>query len=274
MTLSARTTLVAASISAAILISAAHRHPIRKPTYDPSVPAVELFDAVDRELVDVSVIARSANNANLFITNRSAEPVSVKLPTVVGAVQVLRQLAPLPQNNLAGNGPAGGNGQGNGQAQPVGGGVQNRGQTNGFWNVRGGNGGPLFSIPSGRTVQLPLKTVCLAYGLPDPHPKLQYRLVRIDEISDSSDLQKALTRYVAGEIDTQTAQAAAWHIKDGMSWKALAEKRVGQIAGFAGDPLFTEEELDDARHLVEAIRAEPSQSSDFETRTISSRTPE
>lgn len=272
MTLSARAILVAVSVSAALLLPAAIRKPIRKPTYDPAVPVVELFDAIDRELVEVTVIARSAHDANLFVTNNSGAPVSVKLPEVMGAVHVLKQLAPLSGNGGAANAIGVGNGPGNGQAQPIGGGVQNRG-TNGPGNFNL-PGRPIFSIPSARTVQLPLKTVCLAYGRPDPQPKLQYRLVRLEEITSDTELKETLARYVAGEIDTQTTQAAAWHLQDGLSWKSMAQTRVGQIGGFPGDPLFTDQQLDDARRLVETIREKSAKVTGWETRAVSSRSKE
>jgi hypothetical protein len=268
MTVSARATVVAASLSAALLFSAAVKQPIRKPTYDPAVPVVELFDAIDRELVEVTVIARNSHEANLFVTNKSGAPVSVQLPQVVGAVHILKQLGPPPGNNGPGNSFGASS---NGQGQPVGGGVQNNAKS-GPANVNNFPGGPIFSVPSEKSIQLPLKTVCLAFGRPDPQPKMQYQLVRLEEITRDANVRRTLEHYVSGEIDEPTAQAAAWHLVDELSWKKLARMRFDRVAGLTGKLFFTAKQIEAARHVVETIRESDTDDPRTPVRGVSART--
>ncbi|MFN0051085.1 MAG: hypothetical protein ACKV0T_02780 [Planctomycetales bacterium] len=252
-----RWALRALCLVAVLSSMAAIKQPIRKPVYDPDAPVVPLFEALDRELVEVTVIAKNSHEANLFVTGKGTQAINVQLPDAVVAVQVLKQgFGP-----GIGNGAASGNGSGNGadsggQAQPVGGGAKSGG--NGLSNMSGngpqGNAGNLpgsgiFSVPVEKTIQIPLKTVCLAHGQPNPQAKMQYKLVPLEEFSSDPRLQETLKRFVRGEIDEEVAQAAAWHFTNGRSWKALAQERVGHVGGNPGKPLFNKRQLTAAREL-------------------------
>src|SRR5437660_1129482 len=104
---------------------AASKQPIKKLSHDPGVPAVDLFDAIEEGSVETTVIAKSANEASLFVTNKSDAAVSVQLPKALVAVQVLKQF--FPQGAQAGQGAGfpGGNAGNTGMSQPIGGGPQN-----------------------------------------------------------------------------------------------------------------------------------------------------
>jgi hypothetical protein len=264
MTVSRRVLSLVALLSATVFLPAAVRQPIRKPTFDPAVPVVELFDGLDRGMIDVTLIAKNPHDANLFVTNKSSQPISVQIPDAVAAVHVLKQLAPLTGNGgpATANGNAFGLGNGNqaGPGQPIGGGAKGNGKN-----------GPLFSIPVDKTVQLPLKTVCLAFGQPDPQPKMQYRLVKLEDVTRDPALQETLRRLAAGKIEEPVAQAVAWHLADELSWKTLAEQRTGQIAGLPGTPLYTSEQLDEARELVELLCRESTQKNGSTARAVSER---
>jgi hypothetical protein len=251
--------------------SAASKQPIKKLKEDPSIPPVELFDAMEQGLVETTVIAKDSHAANLFVTNKSDAPVSIQFPSAVAATQVLKQFFPQRGGNT-GNGQQPGGGGGG--AQPLGGGMQggggnqNQGANNGFANGNGngfangngngngngiGNGNGFFSVPPQKTVQVSLKTVCLAHGKPDPRPRMKYQLVKLEDYSNDQVLLETLKLFASGATETETAQAAVWHLTDKMSWSDLKAKQIERI-GLEPVPYFNEKNVEAAEKLVEQAR--------------------
>ena len=163
---------------------AASKQPIKKLSHGPAIPAVDLFDAIEEGSVETTVIAKSANDASLFVTNKSDATVSIQVPKAVVAVQVLKQFFPQGGRNAGpGAGFPGGNAGNAGLSQPIGGGPQNGANNQpgfnfnniGNFNGVGNNpGNGIFSVPPQKTVQVPLKTLCLAHGRPEPRPRMKY----------------------------------------------------------------------------------------------------
>jgi hypothetical protein len=188
------------------------------------------------------------------VTNKSADTVSVKLPKAVAAVHVLKQFG-FPGAGVGGNnaGAGLGQGQGNGvggQGQSVGGGMNG-----GARNANGqAFGQGIFSVPSNKTVQLPLKTVCLAHGQPEPQPRMTYKLVPIEDFTSNTTLHEVLKLFVSGEADQQTAQAAAWHLASGMTWEQLKAKKIDHLGGLQSTPFFTAKQVKAAEELVERAK--------------------
>jgi hypothetical protein len=247
---------VCLSLGVATVAVAASRQSVKKPPQDPNIPAVELFDAIEQGLVETSVIAKNSHEASVFVTNKSDAAVTVQFPKAVVAVQVLKQR--FAQRI---GGPGGNNGPGGtGQAQPIGGGQQlmggnQNGQGAGFNNGNGVNmNGPIFSVPSQATVQVPLTTVCLAHGKPEPRARLKYQLVKLEDYSNDPVLHETLKLFASGASDLQTAQAAAWHLTDNMSWDELRDKQIERLI-FEPVPFFGEGKVDAARDLVGQARA-------------------
>lgn len=258
----ARTQSVAACLSICLLTTslATAKQPIRKLKYDNRIPAVDLFDAIDNGLVETTVVAKSVNEASLFVTNKSDNAVSVKLPQAVVAVQVLKQFFPQGNNNNVGLNQGGNRGQG-GAAQPLGAGPQGNnnnanngpgqnGQGNGFNNNQGNN---FFCVPSQKTIQVPLRTLCLAHGRPEPRAKMTYRLVKLEDYTGDRVLQETLKLFASGQTDAQSAQAAVWHLTDKMSWDDLRAKQIDRLGL---DPVlyFDARQVDDAEKLIETAR--------------------
>jgi hypothetical protein len=246
----------------------AGKQPIRNLTVDPQAPTVDLFEAIEEGTVETTVIPQSANEANLFVTNNSSAAVSVKIPQAVVAVQVLKQFFPQGGRN---QGPQGGNMTG--QGQPLGGGAQNgigNGVGNGIGNGIGngpGNGfannnGPVgfFSVPSHKTVRVPLKTVCLAHGKSEPRPRMKYRLVKLEDYTNDPALQETLKLVATSDSDLASVQAAVWHFTDKMSWKELREKQIDQLGGLGAVPYFTDKQIEAAEALVHRLREKTKES--------------
>ena len=117
----------------------------------------------------------------------------------------------------------------------------------GFQNVvRNG----VFSVPPLKTVQVPLSTVCLAHGKPEPRARLKYELVKIEDYSNDPVLQETLNLFVSGATDTETAQAAVWHLTDKMSWDDLNNKQIERL-GSTSIPYFGEGKIDAAKDLIQ-----------------------
>src|SRR5579863_7322291 len=258
------------AVSLSTTAVAASKQPLKKLKHDANIPAVELFDAIEQGLVETTVIAKNSHEANIFVTNKSDAAVSIQLPQAVVATQVLKQIFGPPRGgNTVGPGQQQGGNFGGGAAQPVGGGMGNgqnqgnnvgmtngqgnafgNGNGNGFQNVRG-NG--FFSIPAQKTVQVPLTTVCLAHGKPDPRQRMKYQLVKLEDYSNDPVLHETLKLFASGATETETAQAAVWHLTDKMSWSDLKAKQIDRI-GLDPVPYFNEKQVDAAARIVEQAR--------------------
>lgn len=249
--------VVAICLSACLAATAlaASKLPTKKLQFDPNLPVSDVFDAMEAGTIETTVIARNANEANLLVTNKSDTPVSIKLPQAMVAVQVLKQWG--QPNRPGGAQMAGGNMMGG--AQPMGVGQNNQGmnnnnnmQQNGFPNNGPGNG--IFSVPPQKTVQVPLKGVCLAEGRPDPRPRMTYKLVKLEVYTSDPALQETLKLFAATDIDLQTAQAAVWHLTNNMSWDQLRAKEIDRLGGLNPLPYFSDKQLEDAEKMIGEIR--------------------
>lgn len=226
----------------------------KKPQIDPQAETIELFEGIDKGLLEVHLVPHNADGGNVFVTNKSDRPLTVKLPKVVAAVQVLKQARGRGAQVNAGAGPNPFNGQNAGNnagAQATGGGfgvAAGPGLQNNLGNFNPGAG--IFSVAPEQVAQLPLKTVCLEHGKPDPRSSMTYRLVPIDQHSSDPVLSAMLEQFVAGKMEQKVAQAAAWNIANRMSWKELTAKKVKHLGGIAPTPYFKSSELTKAQELV------------------------
>ncbi|HUG93485.1 MAG TPA: hypothetical protein VML55_21780 [Planctomycetaceae bacterium] len=213
------------------------RGAITRPKFDPQAEKVELFAGMEDGRLDVTVIAKNANGGNLLIENTTDKPLTVEMPEAFVGVQVLKQ--------FGGGGMGGGGG---GQTQAFGGGGDGGG--GGFDGGMGGGGGGFFSIPPEKIVRFPYKSVCLDHGLPEPHPRIEYRLVRVEDYSSNPALGELLKLVARPGVDHQALQAAAWHLSDEMSWQELAAKSIRRLGGFGRQPYFQPQQLRQAQWLV------------------------
>lgn len=251
--------VICLSLCLLALPAEAAKQPIKKLTLDPQAPAVDLFAAIEEGTIETTVIAKSSNEANLFVTNNSSAPLNVKMPPAVVAVQVLKQMFGPPggvrNQGQGNNGPGGGN---MGQAQSVGGGMNGNmvgnGMQNGMPGMNGGNTIGFFSVPSHKTVQVPLKTVCLSHGRPDPRPRMKYKLVKLEDYTSDPVLQETLKLVATSESDPQSLQAAVWHLTDKMSWKELRAKQIERLGGHEPLPYFSDSQIEDAEALIDRVR--------------------
>lgn len=229
--------------------------------FQPDDETVEMFAAVREGRLEVRVIPRDSRQVRVLITNRSDKPLNVKVPDVLAAVPALAQFA------AGGMGfPGGQQPQGLGLGNPFGNG---RGAQNGgpFMNQGGGNnrGNPFFNIPPEGVAQLRLKAVCLEHGKPTPRPAMKYTLKPIDAATDNARVQAVCRMLGRGEIGQSTAQAAAWHLNNGKSWRELAAMTDRSLAIVARRPLFTPDQLSKARRVVDDLEERSKESAPGES---------
>lgn len=112
----------------------------------------------------------------------------------------------------------------------------------------GGMGG-FFSIPAERTLRLPYTSVCLQHGKDEPNRRMKYKLVPTEEFTKDPVLQQLVNLVGTGKLDQGSAQAAAWHVSNKMSWQELNMK-VYQEFGKQDAPYFNPMQLQAAQNIV------------------------
>ena len=202
------------------------------------VPAVPLFEMMEAEQVDVKLVQKDEASGNLLVENKSEKPLNVQLPEAFVGVHVLNQ--GLFDNFGNQNGQGSGQGQSQG-GQTTGGGASNSGQS----------GGPIFSVPPGKIIRIPVKTVCLEHGRPTPASGMEYRIFPVERFSRDPALFELLATVAAGKTSQKVVQAAAWHMASGKSWKQLAGMKFRRLGGLPDVPEFTPNQLASAQKLAE-----------------------
>ncbi|HLJ11655.1 MAG TPA: hypothetical protein VKU82_10715 [Planctomycetaceae bacterium] len=244
------------------------QRPIKKLSYDPAAPTVELFDGIEEGSIDATMIPKDSLSGNVFIQNKTKKALTVKFPKAVAASQVLKQGygGGGMGGGMGGGGMGGGMGGGGmGGGQSMGGGMGGGGMGGGGMGgggmggmgggggggMMGGMGGGFFSIPPEKTVQVPITTVCLNHGRPEPRPKMTYRLIKLEEYSSDPVLQELLVMVGTGKFDNEkeSVQAAVWYVTDKMSWEKLAAKEIEHL-GTPNEPYFTQAQLTAAHQLL------------------------
>jgi hypothetical protein len=162
---------------------------------DTDAVQVGLFEAMDAGQVDVKFIPHDASKANVLVKNLTDKPLEIRLPSAFAGVPVLGQMG------MGGMGGMGG----------------------GMGGMGGGMGGMMRVAPE-RMRKMQVTTVCLEHGKPDPNPKMAYKIVPLDQVTKDSNVTVLCEALGNGLVTQNTAQAAAWHLMDKMSWSELAAK--------------------------------------------------
>ena len=204
--------------------------PAQKPV--DGLPVVKLFDVMQAEQVDVKLVQKDEASGNLFIENKFGKPINVQMPEAFVGVHVLNQFL---DNNQ--------NGQGNGQSQG--------GQSTGGAASNNSQQGPIFSVPPGKIVRIPVKTVCLEHGRPEPSSRMEYRIFPVEKFSRDPGLFELLAAVGRGKTPQKVAQAAAWNLASKKSWKELAAMKFRRAGSLPDTPHFRADELTQARKLIE-----------------------
>ena len=206
----------AVALSITILVAAEARSENRDRR--PAGTQVELFQAMKAGQVAVRLVPKDAKQATIIVRNRTANPLSIKMPAAFAGLPVLAQL-----NDVGGGRDRGGRRGGGGAAnQGIGGGLGGGGLGGGLGG--GGLGGGFFDIGPERVRKIKVPIVCLEHGKPDPNARVPYELRPIEALTQDAKVKELCTMLGRQEVDQVSAQAAAWHLTDGLSWDQLARK--------------------------------------------------
>ncbi len=231
-----------------------------------AVEEVGLFEAIADRQVEVKFIPLSSDRANVIVANRTLQPLHVRLPATFAGVPVLGQFGGGPPGfgqgggqgigggQFAGGGLGGGQfgGGGGGQngGQALGGGFNQNGGAgiggggNGFGLQNGGGrGNGLFRVEPGRPTKISVQTVCLEHGKTDPNPRMKYQLVPLASTNSRPEIEVLCQQLAAGEVSQNVAQAAAWHLANGLSWEQLAQQNRRESNYTGNERYFSSEEL-------------------------------
>ena len=195
--------------------------------FNPEDETIELFTGMQSGKLEAKIIPKDATQCQLLVTNKTDKALNVHLPDVFGAVPVMAQLL---------DGRARDTTQGLGVGNPLGDFMNPMGRNPGMFNVGGGPGipgfGPRpggqrniwapFNVASEKVGRLKLLAVCLEHGKRDPAPHIPYQIKALSELTDKAEVHELCRMLGRGEISQPAAQAAAWHLENGLSWLALA----------------------------------------------------
>lgn len=208
--------------------------------YNPDHTTVELFAAIEAGEVEAKLIPKDSTQCRVLITNKTDRPLNVALPETFAGVPVLAQFG-------GGGGGMGMGGMGGGQG--MGGGFGGMGGMGGMGG--GGGGGGFFNIPAEQVGQIKGTTVCLEHGKPEPRPAMAYEIKPLESLTDKPAVHELCRMVGSGQVDQRAAQAAAWHLNNGMSWAELCAKRL-RYANGASQPYFHPQELRAAIQISQA----------------------
>jgi len=250
------------------------QRPLKSSPYDPDARAVELFSGQQAGEILAQVTPNGAAGGNLFLTNQTQEPLTVKMPAGFVGIPVNPQFIGLGQGNSPFGSNFGNQGPGMGLSsgmnssmaangtQAFGGGTGNQmSGMNGMngMNMNGMNSGNsfpngFFSIPAGKTLRVPYTSVCLNHGLNEPTSRTTVKLVPVEEYTEDPVLQTLISQVGTHPQQQHTLQAAIWHVANGMSWEQLARKSVGPVS-VPGRTYFSQGQMTAARSIVKEIQS-------------------
>ena len=265
--------VIGAFVALAPLVPAFAREPVRSSSSQTAVSVAEATDLLAAEtqgLVAVKYIPNDSRSAQIVITNRTQRPVTLRLPAAFAGVPVLAQMG---MGGMGGGGGAGAGfgagGIGGGPQTTGGGGAGGQGMNGMGGGGMGGGGGGAFSIPPQKTRVLRVTTVCLEHGKPEPSSRYPYKLSAVDSFSSDPKLSLVLESLGRGELSQKVAQAAAWHLSNGMSWERLAAEKIDHAGGVPDEAYFTPAELMAAQRVVVVATQRATERQSVESATAS-----
>jgi len=88
-----------------------------------------------------------------------------------------------------------------------------------------------------------------------------YKLIPVESYAKNAEVAEVLKLMTSGKLDQHSAQAAVWHLQNGLSWEALAAKIGAKHLNGTKEPYFTTEHLERAllatKVAVELAKEQP-----------------
>jgi hypothetical protein len=223
-------------VAATLLAGEKRQRPTKIGQYIPDAENVEMFAAIEKGDIAVKLIPKDSTECNIVIENKTKKPLNVKLPNAFAGVPVLAQGgAPAPGGGRGGRSGSSGRSGNNNQNQSSGGGMMGGGG-----GMMGGGG--MFSLPPEQVGKFKVATVCLEHGKKEPRPAVPYEIRPIESFTSNPGVREVCEMLGSGQVNQRAAQAAAWHLSNGMSWEELANKRLRRANGMT-QPYFSQAEI-------------------------------
>ena len=224
-------------LAATVWAAEGRKHRAKLGDYNPADPTVEMFAAIEKGDIAVKLIPKDSTQCRVLIENKTDKPLNVKLPETFAGVPALAQFDDF------GGGRRGGRdrgGMGGGMNQSMGGGMGMGGMGMGGRGMGGGMG--MFNVPPEKVGQLKVTTVCLEHGKREPRAAVPYEIKPLESLTAKPGVRELCVLLGSGQIDQRAAQAAAWHLNNGMSWQELAAKQL-RFANGTSRPYFSPQEI-------------------------------
>ena len=111
-----------------------------------------------------------------------------------------------------------------------------------------------FSVAPGKVGKIKVTTVCLEHGKEDPNPRIPYEIKKIEEFNKNPEVAELCKLLGTGKISQSAAQAAAWHLTDGLTPQQLASKvKVRHLNG-STEMYFTRQQLQLANRILVEVK--------------------
>jgi len=240
----------------------------------PEAEVVDVFTGIAQGQIEVRLIPRNSAKCNLLVTNKTDKPLSIALPRAFAGVPVLAQgmMPPFDLGADRNNSPQRvGVGPGGPMMNPmmnpmnVAPGMRGR-------NPGGGNpwGGPMMNVPPEKLVRMRMPCVCLDHGAPDPNPRIEYTIRPLQSCGVKDGVAEVCAMLGSGQIDQRSAQLAAWHLNNDLSWEKLAGLR--QRATLGTRSVYSRSELLAGRRVADrAVELAEQEKTPTTSQTASSR---
>ena len=243
---------------------------------------VEMFSAMESGDIEVELIPKDSTRCTVIVKNKAKEPLRIKLPDAFAGVPVLGQGMMGGMGGGGGmggmggmGGGMGGMGGGMGGGQGMGGGMGGMGGGMGGMGGggMGGMGGGFFNVEPDKARKLKVTTVCLEHGKPEPRPQMKYKIVPIESFTQTPEVIELCKMVGTGKLDQRSAQAAAWHYTDGMTWEQLGSKIGIKHLNGSVEPFFNRVQLRAGMQIAAeaSLRAQASQQSDEKSDSLSQK---
>jgi hypothetical protein len=243
--------VMVACITASCVAAAADRAKNKPPADQRDV---ELFAAMKDGDIAVRLIPKNVREANVLIENKGDKPLHIRLPDAAAGVPVLAQMGGMGRQGMGGmGGGMGGMGGGGQQGMGMGMGGGMGGMGGGMGGMGGGMGGMggFMNVDPGKVGKFKVATVCLEHGKQDPTPHAAYELRPIESFTQNPQVIELCKMLGRGEVPQNVAQAATWHLTDGLTWEQLANKDKVRLSNGYTEKYFSPEEVVLAMRVVQ-----------------------
>jgi hypothetical protein len=236
--------LVCATLVAAIPLAVLAASPSRRTAEEPTGEVIGLFEGMESGDIEVKIFPKDSTEGTVTIKNKSGKPLTIKVPDALAAVPVAAQFGGGGMMGGGGGMMGGGGGMGMGGGnQGMGGGMMGGGMMGAGMGGMGGQAGGFFNVAPDKVVKGKITAVCLDHGKKDPNPRVPYVLIPAGSYAKNAEVTELLKMLVRGEIDQHSAQAAAWHLQNGLQWEELAQKIGAKHLSGRVEAYFTRDQL-------------------------------